>query len=89
MRIRTLELDKFGGFQSLRLKFRADARLHVVYGPNGAGKSTALAAILALLYGVPERSAYVYRFPGQELRIGAEIVGRDGVRFVFRRRKGR
>ncbi|MBV9288931.1 MAG: AAA family ATPase, partial [Hyphomicrobiales bacterium] len=49
----------------------------------------ALAAILALLYGVPERSAYVYRFPGQELRIGAEIVGRDGVRFVFRRRKGR
>ena len=89
MRIRTLELDKFGAFDSLRLAFRHDARVHVVYGPNEAGKSTALAAVGALLYGVPERTPYAYRFPGQELRIGAEIVGRDGAALVFRRRKGR
>lgn len=89
MRIRTLELEKFGAFESLRLKFRPDARLHVVYGPNEAGKSTALAAVSALLYGVHERTPYAYRFPGQELRIGAEIVGRGDATLVFRRRKGR
>ncbi len=66
MKLRTLELDKFGAFDNLRLNFRADAKLHVVYGPNEAGKSTALAAVGALLYGVPERTPFAFRFPGQE-----------------------
>ncbi len=89
MKLRTLELDKFGAFDNLRLNFRADAKLHVVYGPNEAGKSTALAAVGALLYGVPERTPFAFRFPGQELRIGAEIVDREGAALVVRRRKGR
>src|SRR6202167_4722038 len=73
MRLLSLELEKFGAFETLRIAFRPAARLHVVYGPNEAGKSTALAAVGAMLFGVPERTPYASRFPGQ-LRVGAEIV---------------
>jgi uncharacterized protein YhaN len=89
MRFLSLELEKFGAFDRLSLAFRRGARLHVVYGPNEAGKSTALAAVGALLFGVPERTAYTYRFQAHELRIGAEIVAADGRALAFRRRKGR
>jgi uncharacterized protein YhaN len=88
VRLLSLELDKFGAFADLRIAFRPDARLHVVYGPNEAGKSTALAAVGALLFGVPERTPYASRFPGQ-LRVGAEIAAADGRRLKFWRRKGR
>jgi uncharacterized protein YhaN len=88
VRLLSLELEKFGAFADLRIAFRPDARLHVVYGPNEAGKSTALAAVGALLFGVPERSPYASRFPGQ-LRVGAEIAATDGRRLKFWRRKGR
>jgi uncharacterized protein YhaN len=88
VRLLSLELEKFGAFESLRIAFRPEARLHVVYGPNEAGKSTALAAVGALLFGVPERTPYASRFPGQ-LRIGAEIVAADGRSLKFWRRKGR
>src|ERR1700722_17682073 len=88
MRLLSLELEKFGAFADLRIAFRPDARLHVVYGPNEAGKSTALAAVGALLFGVPERTPYASRFPGQ-LRVGAEITAADGRRLKLWRRKGR
>ncbi len=88
MRLLSLELEKFGAFERLRIAFRAAARLHVVYGPNEAGKSTALAAVGALLFGVPDRTPYASRFPGQ-LRVGAEIVAADGRSLKFWRRKGR
>ncbi len=88
MRLLSLELEKFGAFADLQIGFRPDARLHVVHGPNEAGKSTALAAVGALLFGVPERSPYASRFPGQ-LRVGAEIVSANGRRLKFWRRKGR
>jgi uncharacterized protein YhaN len=88
VRLLSLELEKFGAFADLRIAFRPDARLHVVYGPNEAGKSTALAAVGALLFGVPERTPYASRFPGQ-LRVGAEMAAADGRRLKFWRRKGR
>src|SRR5271155_459472 len=88
MRFLSLELEKFGAFEPLRIAFRPEARLHVVYGPNEAGKSTALAAVGAMLFGVPERTPYASRFPGQ-LRVGAEIVAADGRGLKFWRRKGR
>ena len=88
MRLLSLQLEKFGAFADLRIAFRQDARLHVVYGPNEAGKSTALAAVGALLFGVPERTPYASRFP-RELRVGAEIAAADGRRLKFWRRKGR
>ena len=82
MRLLSLELEKFGAFADLRVAFRRDARLHVVYGPNEAGKTSALAAIGALLFGVPERSPYASRFPCQ-LRVGAEVVAADGRDAIF------
>ena len=88
MRLLSLELEKFGAFAELRIAFRRDARLHVVYGPNEAGKSTALAAVGALLFGVPERTPYASRFPAQ-LRVGAEIAAASGRSLKFWRRKGR
>jgi uncharacterized protein YhaN len=88
VRFLSLELEKFGAFATLRIVFRPGARLHVVYGPNEAGKSTALAAVGALLFGVPERTPYASRFPGQ-LRVGAEVVAADGRSLKFWRRKGR
>src|SRR6202451_1541167 len=88
MRLLSLELEKFGAFETLRIAFRPAARLHVVYGPTEAGKSTALAAVGAMLFGVPERTPYASRFPGQ-LRVGAEIAAADGRRLKFWRRKGR
>ncbi len=89
MRLLSLELEKFGAFETLRIAFRRDARLHVVYGPNEAGKSTALAAVGALLFGVPERNfSYASRSPSQ-LRVGGEIVASDGRSLRFWRRKGR
>ena len=88
MRLLSLELEKFGAFVDLRIAFRPDARLHVVYGPNEAGKSTALAAVGALLFGVPERTPYASRFPTQ-LRVGAEIATASGRSLKFWRRKGR
>ena len=88
MRLVSLELEKFGAFADLRIAFRPDARLHVVYGPNGAGKSTALAAVGALLFGVPERTPLAARFLDHS-RVGAEIVAANGRSLTVRRRKGR
>lgn len=88
MRLLSLELEKFGAFADLRIAFRRDARLHVVYGPNEAGKSTALAAVGALLFGVPERTPYASRSPAQ-LRVGAQIEAAGGRSLKFWRRKGR
>jgi uncharacterized protein YhaN len=88
MRLLSLELEKFGAFETLRIAFRREARLHVVYGPNEAGKSTALASVGALLFGVPERTPYASRLPGQ-LRVGGEILAADGRALEFWRRKGR
>jgi uncharacterized protein YhaN len=88
VRLLSLELEKFGAFADLRIAFRRDARLHVVYGPNEAGKSTTLAAVGALLFGVPERTPYASRSPPQ-LRVGAEIAAASGRSLKFWRRKGR
>ena len=88
MRLVSLELEKFGGFADLRIAFRRDARLHVVYGPNEAGKSTALAAVGALLFGVQERTPVAARFLDHS-RVGAEIEAANGRSLTIRRRKGR
>ena len=99
MRLLSLELEKFGAFESLRIAFRRDARLHVVYGPNEAGKSTALAAVGALLFGVPERTSPTSpAFRARNCVSAAEIVasrrphfnsaGARGARTRFRRRRG-
>lgn len=81
MRIRTLELTRFGKFTDAVLDFgeatagRPD--LHVVYGPNEAGKSTTFAAVLDLLFGIRTQSPYSFLHPYPSMRIGAtlELLG--------------
>jgi uncharacterized protein YhaN len=88
MRLLELHLDRFGCFTDRRIAFRPDAALTVIYGPNEAGKSTALAALADVLYGIEARSPFdfLHRYP--DMRLGATIIGEDGKRFGFRRRKG-
>lgn len=88
MRLLELHLDRFGCFTDRRITFRPDAALTVIYGPNEAGKSTALAALADVLYGIEARSPFdfLHRYP--DMRLGATILGEDGKRFGFRRRKG-
>ncbi|MGL4968289.1 MAG: AAA family ATPase [Inquilinus sp.] len=88
MRLLRLDLDRYGPFTGRTLSFRPGARLHVVHGPNEAGKSCALAAITDLLFGIERLTRYDFQHEGKDLRIGAEIIGRDGGRLAFRRRKG-
>ncbi|AWN37537.1 YhaN family protein [Methylobacterium radiodurans] len=89
MRILALDLERYGPFTDRTVRFREDARLHVVLGANEAGKSTALAAVTDLLFGIEERTRYAFRHDMPALRLGAEIRAADGRTLRFRRRKGR
>jgi uncharacterized protein YhaN len=88
MRLRKLDLERYGPFTGRSLNFRSDAKLHIVYGPNEAGKTCALAAIIDLLFGIERQTRHDFLHEGRELRIGATIIGRNGTSFAFRRRKG-
>lgn len=88
MRLLRLDLDRYGPFTGRTLSFPPGARLHIVHGPNEAGKSCALAAVTDLLFGIERLTRYDFLHEGKDLRIGAEIIGRDGARLTFRRRKG-
>ena len=59
---RRLDLTRYGRFSDYAIDFgprpEAGPDFHVVFGLNEAGKSTAAAAILDLLFGIEERSAY-------------------------------
>ena len=58
MRIRRLDLLRYGHLADRVLEFPDGAALHVVYGVNEAGKSTALAAIADALFGFGHRTDY-------------------------------
>ncbi|SCY65288.1 ATP-binding protein [Microvirga guangxiensis] len=88
MRLRSLDLERYGSFTSKRLTFKTDARLHVVYGPNEAGKSTCLSAIADLLFGFEKSTAFDFLHDSKDLRIGATLAREDGTALTFRRRKG-
>lgn len=89
MRLHRLDLLRYGPFTGRTLRFDPDARVHVVYGPNEAGKSCALAAVTDLFFGFEHKTAYDFLHAQDSLRVGAEIVARDGRTLDFRRRKGR
>ena len=88
MRFRRLELLRYGPFTDKVLTFRPEAKLHLVFGPNEAGKSSSLAAIGDLLFGFAKRKEYDFLHEAATLRIGAEVVSRDGASLAFRRRRG-
>lgn len=89
MRIRRLDLLRYGHLADRTLEFPAEAALHVVHGVNEAGKSTALAAIADALFGFGHRTDYDFMHGGPQLRIGFSLVAQDGTAGEFVRRKGR
>lgn len=81
MRLRRLDLTRFGIFTGGRIDFGAaepgKRDLHLVYGPNEAGKTTAAAAYLDLLYGI-KSTRYAFLHPdaleiGGSLEIGGQV----------------
>lgn len=88
MRFAKLNLEKYGHFEDRVLEFRSGASdLHLIYGANEAGKSTSMAAVTDLLFGIPMRSPYNFRFDYPLLRIGAVLEENDR-QIAVRRRKG-
>ena len=63
MKLRALELVRFGGVQDKVLSLAADRPFHVAYAPNEAGKSTMRRGLLALLFGIgtQDRDASVFQ----------------------------
>jgi uncharacterized protein YhaN len=88
MRILRLHLERYGPFAGQSLELGSATRLHIVHGPNEAGKTSALAAITDLLFGIEARTPYAFRHEGKDLRIGATLERKDGIRLAVRRRKG-
>ena len=89
MRLRRLDLLRYGHLEDLTLQFPEAAPLVVVLGANEAGKSTALAAIGDALFGFPHRTPYAFRHDMNQLRLGFAVTARDGSRGDFIRRKAR
>ena len=90
MRIRALRLDAYGPFSDVVLDLDAHGpALHLVHGSNEAGKSSALRALVALLYGIDEKTRDAHLHPYGKLRVGAVIERADGSVLRLARKKGR
>ncbi|MEI2301669.1 ATP-binding protein [Ensifer sp. MJa1] len=92
MRLRVLDLVRYGKFTDRRLDF-GDAvagfpDLHIVYGPNEAGKSTLFSGFLDLLFGIEHSSPYGFLHPYQTMRVGGtiEAAGRSHRAFRIKRK---
>ncbi|RYL94499.1 AAA family ATPase [Sporolactobacillus sp. THM19-2] len=56
MKIKSLEIDRFGRFERQKIHLTGQA-LTVVYGENESGKSTIMQFLLAILFGFPQKNA--------------------------------
>lgn len=80
MRLRSLDLTRFGHFTDRTLDFgpaNGSSDFHIIYGPNEAGKTTTMEAVLRLFYGFPHREPYAFRHQRSNLRVSGcvEIEG--------------
>lgn len=72
MRLRAIEIEQLGPYQSAAFAFERQG-LHIVYGANEAGKSTLLAAVRGGLFGVPKLTeGQVGIRPGSLVRFSVE-----------------
>ena len=88
MRLRQLELVRYGGYADRALDF-GDPKtdLHLIVGDNEAGKSTLLSAIGDFLFGFPSQTTQDWRFDYKALRVRA-VVEQAGETLEAIRRKG-
>ncbi|MBB4063258.1 ATP-binding protein [Gellertiella hungarica] len=92
MRLRRLDLTRYGKFTDVSLDF-GEAKpgspdLTIVYGLNEAGKSTAFSAYLDFLFGIPERSGYDFLHAYSALQVGG-VLEFDGAAHELARIKKR
>ena len=91
MRLRRLDLTRYGKFTDLMIDFgeRVDGQpdFHIVYGPNEAGKSTAFSAFLDLLFGIEMQSRYGFQHGYDTMRIGGCLELSVGARELVRIKK--
>lgn len=89
MRIDRLDLIAYGTFTKKTLDL-CDGKfgLHLIYGDNEAGKSTTLRALIAWLFGIPNRTTDSFVHSNSQLRIGGKLRLSDGKELEFIRRKG-
>lgn len=89
MKILRLNLKAFGPFTNQEINlFEGDYGLHVIYGLNEAGKSSSLRAINAVLFGIPGRTDDNFLHDNSLLRVGADLVCKEGKELSFIRKKG-
>ena len=87
MRLRRLDLTRYGKFDGTSLDFGAAGDgpdLHIVYGPNEAGKSTLLYAYLDLLFGMGRSNAYAFRHSYDSMQVGGCLELAAGPRELVR-----
>jgi len=81
MRLRHLDLIRYGRFTDRRLDFGPDGGetdVTIVYGENEAGKSTAFFAWLDLLFGLPHQHPYDFLHARKDLLVGATLDTQEG-----------
>ena len=81
MRLRQLDLIRYGRFTERRLDFGtggSETDVTIVYGENEAGKSTAFSAWLDLLFGLPLQHNYDFVHARKDLMVGATIDTGEG-----------
>ncbi len=81
MRLRHLDLIRYGRFTDRRLDFGpggGDTDVTIVYGENEAGKSTAFSAWLDLLFGLPLQHPYDFVHARRNLLVGATLDTDEG-----------
>ncbi len=89
MRILRLDLKAFGPFTNQEINLSAENYgLHVIYGLNEAGKSSSLRAINAILFGIPGRTGDNFLHDNSLLRVGSDLVCKEGKKLSFVRKKG-
>ncbi len=81
MRLRCLDLIRYGKFTDHRLDFglapHGAADFHLIYGPNEAGKSTTMQGWLDLLFGIPAQSRMNFLHAYNAMQVGAVIETGD------------
>ncbi len=82
MRIRTLVLQRYGGWSDRELALGPG--LTIVSGPNEAGKTTLLDALSDLLWGMPRPARHAWQFSPSRLGLQA-CVDVDGRELTVRR----
>lgn len=90
MRIKQLDLIKYGKFDGQKIDFPAPLEFDfsIIVGPNEAGKSTLRNAITELLFGMPNQTSLAFIHELNELRLGGVLLGTDG-EIAFHRARGR